>query len=78
MGSELRIQGGSTVEQWVIYSESFRRLLYAVEVLVAESGCDLCRTVDTNDTEYTLPEEQEDYDWHTEGYYHNVEDETAS
>lgn len=77
MGSELRILGGSTVEQWVIYSEHFpylRGWLY----LLLTSGCVLCRTVDTNDTEYTLPEEQEDYDWHTEGYYHNDEDDPAS
>lgn len=32
------------------------------------------RTVNANDPEFTLPEEEEDYDWHTAGYYHEDED----
>lgn len=36
------------------------------------------RTLDMNDTEYTLPEEQVDHDWRTEGWYHKDEDDPAS
>ena len=32
------------------------------------------RTVDSNEQQYTLPEEQEEQDWYTAGYYHEDED----
>lgn len=66
----------SVLEPWVIHSElgDFTQ----VSVLVADLGCAWCKTVDTNDTNLILPEEQKDYHWHTAGYYHEDEDDTAS
>jgi len=43
-----------------------------VQLAKSSSSCD--RTVNANDPEFTLPEEEEDYDWHTAGYYHEDED----